>query len=139
MTITIQTIHHLDQRYNTCGDWQYDKDGNLTIRVSEMLINKGGELAVAIHELVEAVLCRRYGVTEESIDKFDMSYQGDGEPGDDPKAPYNHQHCVATAVERIVISDLFMNWQDYEDEIIAMTIAYEAQKGEDKNGDEEDK
>ena len=36
MKIEIRTIPHEQQRYPTCGDWQFEKPDELTIRVSDM-------------------------------------------------------------------------------------------------------
>lgn len=75
---------------------------------------------VAIHELIEAWLCERQGVTDEAVTAFDMAFEanrpkGDlSEPGDDRVAPYRNQHCYATAVERLVCAALGVSWQAYE-------------------------
>ena len=45
-----------------------------------------------IHELTEMVLCIDRGVTFKAVDRFDMEFEGAGEPGDDPKAPYHREH-----------------------------------------------
>lgn len=101
------------------GDWQWTEGGDLSIRVSEM-----GDwrynAAVAVHELVEVLLCKQDGVTEASVDAFDMAYEkarpeGDlSEPGDDPACPCAKQHCFATAVERMLIAALGVSWKEYE-------------------------
>ena len=113
MKITIEVIPHRLQRYNTAGDWTIDVEGNIAIRVSDM-----GDwrynAAVAVHELVEALLCRRAGVSQAEVDRFDDGFQGEGEPGDDHDAPYAQQHCFATAVERMLIAALEVPWDEYE-------------------------
>ena len=113
MRITIETIRHEYQRYSTCGDWLWPNEHNLLIRVSEMG-NWRYEMAVAIHEVVEALLCKEGNVSEAAVDAFDMAYDGDGEPGDDPTAPYHRQHCFATAVERMLIAALGVPWAEYD-------------------------
>jgi hypothetical protein len=114
MKITIETIPHVEQRYPTVGDWQFLGPDDLIIRVSEMG-NWRYSAAVAVHELVEALLCKNDGVTQGAVDVFDMNFTGDGEPGDDPASPYNQQHCFATAVERMLIAAFGVSWTDYED------------------------
>ena len=49
------------------------------------------ELLVALHELVEALLCKEAGVSQERVDALDEAYEAkrlpddkDSEPGDDP-------------------------------------------------------
>ena len=122
MRITIEIIRHEDQRYPTCGDWLWPNEHNLLIRVSDMG-DWRAEAAVAVHELVEALLCKGEGITQEAIDAFDMAFEkdrmplNDDEPGDDPTAPYHRQHCFATAVERMLIAALGMSWSEYADAV----------------------
>lgn len=127
--ITIEVINHQDQRYNTCGDWQFDEEGNLTIRVSNMpKTGWKGSAAIAIHELVEALLCRDRGITTEDVDKFDLGFdpnKHDYEPGDDTSCPCKREHCTATGIERILINEFRLDWLPYEDELIEMTEAYD--------------
>jgi len=113
MKITIETIPHRLQRIpGQVGDWTFDGEGNISVRVSDM-----GDwryiAAVAVHELVEALLCRRDDVSQEEVDRFDLGYRGDGEAGDDRSAPYARQHCFATAVERMLIAAMGLSWSDY--------------------------
>ncbi len=122
MRITIETIAHEQQRYQTCGDWYYDEEGNLTIRVSQ-LSDWRREALIAVHELVEVLLCKHDGVTQESVDIFDKQFEATrapdnfDEPGDDPSAPYVKQHCVATGIERLLAAQLGVNWKEYEKEL----------------------
>jgi len=116
--IIIQFIPHKDQRYETCGDWFYEGD-SLIIYVSALSDWKRSAL-VAIHELVEVVLCNHAGITQEQVDKFDEEferarerglYTDDEEPGDHPASPYRVQHGIATGVERILASVLGIIWR----------------------------
>lgn len=122
MKVIIEAIDHKDQRYPTVGDWQFDGDGNLNIKVSK-LNDWRHEMLVAVHELYEAVLCEHAGITQEMVDKFDMDYEanrpsGDtSEPGDDPRAPYRMPHYRATNVERQLADALDVDWKQYEDEL----------------------
>ncbi|HXI49013.1 MAG TPA: hypothetical protein VNH39_10525 [Steroidobacteraceae bacterium] len=125
MRITIEVIKHEDQRYPTVGDWLWPNEHNLLIRVSE-LGDWRKEAAVAVHELVEAILCKADGVAAAAVDAFDRAYEADrpplddSEPGDDPTAPYHRQHCFATAVERMLIAALGMPWAEYEQAVEAL-------------------
>lgn len=129
MKITIEFIPHLKQRYNTCGDWQFDQDGNLTIKVSEMpKTGEEGSWCVAIHELIEALLCRCCGITTAAVDKFDLAFDplsNEHEPGDDPKCPCVNQHCIATGVERILVREFGLRWFSYENELVELTEKYD--------------
>jgi len=112
--ITIETIPHHEQRYDTVGDWTHDALGNLTIRISD-LDNWRYEVLAAIHELVESTLCSHAGITQKVVDLFDLNYKGDGEPGDDPKAPYSGPHCLAMGIERVVAAVMGISWSKYEE------------------------
>src|ERR1700704_2807786 len=101
MKIVIETIPNEDQRYPTVGDWYYDHNGTLHIKVSAMK-DARHETLVAIHELIEVVLCKQAGISQETVDNFDMDYEkhrhpdDQSEAGDDSNAPYRKQHCIAT-------------------------------------------
>lgn len=112
-SVLIEVIPHADQRYATCGDWLYDGT-RLVLRISRTADPRHQQL-VAVHELIEALLCHRDGVTQADVDAFDM---GPGatlaDPGTSPDAPYHAQHMVATAIERVMASALGVEWDAYE-------------------------
>jgi len=126
MKIVIEAIPHKDQRYPTVGDWLYEEDGTLRIKVSQMS-DWRREMLVAVHELVEVLTCKNDGVSQESVDKFDIEYEKnrkpddvDSEPGDAPNSPYVDQHCLATGIERILAQQWGVKWNEYADEIEAL-------------------
>jgi len=47
-------------------------------------------------------------------DLFDIQFEGDGEPGDDPKAPYHRKHQWASRLERMFAAELGVDWGKYE-------------------------
>lgn len=105
MKITIQTGN---PRFDQIGDWpNWDN-----IIVSDLPDEKYMFL-IALHEFVEAQLCKFEGITPEQVDSFDANWQGDGEPGDDPNCPYQKQHNCATLVEMLVCHELGLNWAQY--------------------------
>ena len=121
MKITIQTVPHDQQRYETVGDWVYDGE-NLTITVSDMGYRRFN-LLVGIHELIEAELCRLAGVDEATVTAFDVQYEADrekglhaadSEPGDDRATPYRLQHAFATKIEKQLADALFVDWNTYD-------------------------
>lgn len=95
---------------------------HLVIRVSQ-LSDWRLESLIAVHELVEVLLCKHEGITQESVDRFDKQFEAtraegkEDEPGDDPGAPYVKQHCTATGIERLLAAQLGVSWKDYEDEL----------------------
>lgn len=80
-------------------------------------------MAVAIHELIEVLLCRLSKVSQKKVDKFDIAYEkkrkkGDvSEPGDQFEAPYFKQHQYATYIERLFIAMCNEKWKDYEEKV----------------------
>lgn len=119
MLIQIRTIPHDEQRYETCGDYWTTKDGQMHIRVSDMG-NEDYEFLVAFHELIEFWLIRKAGISEESINLFDIQYEknrksGDtDEPGNQPDAPYHLQHLFATDLEMMMAAAIGIDWKAYE-------------------------
>ena len=127
LNVSIESLDHSDQRYDTCGDWYYgatsQNEGELYIKVSQ-LPSRREMFLVAIHELIEAFLCECAGVTEKQVDAFDLMFndhkEGDWgedmpiEPGDDTRAPYYHQHQIATGIERILAAEAQVDWLEYE-------------------------
>lgn len=126
MQIIIKIIKHSEQRYETCGDWYWEKDGGedvLQIRVSDMN-NWKYEFLVAFHELAEVILCKDRGISQESVDKFDTKFEemrsafpeffGNREPGNSTKAPYQKEHLFATKVESMMAKELKVDWKEYD-------------------------
>lgn len=121
MKIQIETIPHSDQRYPTVGDWWFEGD-TIQIRVSE-LSNWKFEMLIAVHELVEVLLCKHSKIKQADVDDFDKKFEAarqpenDDEPGDDVDAPYRTQHCIATGIERILAAEFGVVWKEYEEEL----------------------
>ncbi len=115
MDIRIESVPHDAQRYDTAGDYFQDGD-TLRVLISESGNEKYDHL-VMLHELIELTLCKFGGVTIEQIDEWDMTFEGSGEPGDDPKAPYHKQHALATSFERLLASLLGVDWQEYDNAV----------------------
>lgn len=128
MKIIIETIPHEQQRYSTVGDWYYDPDGNLNIKVSD-LGSWREEALIGVHELVEVLICKHEGVTQEAVDEFDKQFEKDRaaglhteveEPGDSMTAPYRRQHGIASGVERLIGAELGVDWNHYADKVESM-------------------
>jgi hypothetical protein len=109
--ITIEFIKPEDNRYVTHGDW-YEKDGKLKI-TSTSYDNENGSFLVALHEFVEAWLCRHDGVDEMDVSAWDLCNPDASEPGELEDAPYFKQHAVATQVEKIVCEAMGIDWEDH--------------------------
>ncbi len=119
MKIVIESLPHELQRYPTVGDY-WEEAGADQIRVSE-LPDWRFEALVAVHELIEMILTRHRGIAEQAISDFDIGFEKAreegkvfGEPGDDPRAPYQREHFFATNVERLLAAELGVDWFGYE-------------------------
>lgn len=112
--VRIGISDHSRQRYPTAGDWQYTDDGALMITVS-LLEDRREMYLLAIHELIEAVLCEFTGIRDADVDAWDMNNPegAQTEPGAHPNAPYHWQHTLAEIIERIVAWAIGVNWDTY--------------------------
>lgn len=117
-SIFIKSIPMSEMRYKTCGDWWYDPDGTLQIRAAKMG-DWRYELLIKCHELFEVAICCHQGVSQKSVDHFDIAFEKKrkpgnvDEPGDSEGAPYSAAHCAATGIERILAFALGVKWCDY--------------------------
>lgn len=129
--IIIKSIPHSKQRYDTAGDYLERQDGTLEYRVS-VFGDEYKQLAVALHELVESFLCKKWGISWDEVDRFDIAYEkarSEGkkvapcgckiqdEVGDDIHAPYHKAHKIATEIERKFVEALGYDWDEYNKEI----------------------
>lgn len=114
LVVRLRVVAQKKQRYDTEGDWLWDAD-TLEIRISREVGEQDPRYATLlfVHELIEALLCRSAGITGAQVDAFDMSHQQEGEPGDNPAAPYHRQHAAAEAAERALANQLGINWDEY--------------------------
>lgn len=122
MEIHIKTIPHSEQKYATVGDYETDENGVLQIRVSEMgdFFYNG---MVAAHELIEWLLCKKAGITEQEITNFDLKFESErtegnlDEPGFSPNAPYIKQHSFATSVELGMCAMAGVDFMEYDKKV----------------------
>ncbi len=133
MKVTIESIPHSQQRYPTCGDWFVDESGTMQIKVSEEM-GEDSCFLVALHELFEAKVAMKKGVTVKQVDDFDTAYEkahreggtldgkrlDDTEPGDDPECPVFFEHGVATAIENIACVMMGIPWPEHAERVTAL-------------------
>lgn len=117
--VTIQTSPPNLIRNLQVGDWHYSV-ASVAALVSLAIRDPDSQLAIGIHELIEAWMCRKVGITDEAVCEFDETYEAeraegkhseDEEPGDDPRCPYREQHAAATFVERAVCAAIGLPWK----------------------------
>jgi hypothetical protein len=109
--IDIKFIPAEDQRYATLGDWWHNGE-TLYIRSS----GEGDEaFLIAFHELIEAYLCHKRGITGDAVDVHDFRFEEEreagkhgeeDEPGDHPDAPYLREHRFAMVLEHLFAYEL---------------------------------
>lgn len=126
MQIRIKIIPHEEQKYPTPADWRYEERGILFIKISDMA-NEKYEMLLAIHEMIEAMLCRFRAISEQSVTNFDIKFESEreqglhkleDEPGHDPRAPYRKEHIFAEQIERLLAKELEVDWEEYNDKVI---------------------
>jgi len=122
MRIVIATAPKEFIRASQSGDWDIGENVIL-VSVRDDIESAESTLAIAIHELVEAFLCRRNGITDKQVVDFDTKFESlrakdnNDEPGDDPAAPYRKEHQAATHVERAVCSALGIKWEEHDNAV----------------------
>lgn len=125
MKITIEVIPNEKHLYPTVGDWRFDAWGDLQIKVSKMSDERYEQL-VAIHELIETLLCKIRGIKEEDVSAFDVMFEKerdegkhseDEEPGFDDRAPYKKEHSFATEIEKMIAKEMGVDWEKYNKEV----------------------
>jgi hypothetical protein len=117
--VHVEVVPPKSMRYRTVGDWLFLFPGCLMIRVADTG-NWKYNILVAIHELIEVVLCRDAGVSAKQVDRFDLAHQDDEDPGTHPKAPYGKQHLIAMGVEMTLAAVMGVKWRVYEDVLDAI-------------------
>lgn len=117
--IHIRFVPEAEQRYPTLGDWQikpiHDTDDcYLDITVTQMP-DQRYSWPIAVHELIEALLCHAAGITTEVVDAWDITGPGsdDPDPGNMANAPYHREHVLATSLEIDFVHMLDMEESDY--------------------------
>lgn len=126
MNIHVLTIPNDEIRKRagfTGADWWFDENDDIQIRVAQMSCRER-EMALAIHEAVEAVICHFHHVDVANVDAFDAHFEkmhpeNHGlDAGDAPHCPYGREHMAATACERVVAMEIGVgSWKEYDDEV----------------------
>ena len=108
INIKIKTIPPGSLPYNRVGDWQW-KGEQLFIWVNDFK-DERYEFLIAIHEIIEAYLCKMAGVKEEVIDQFDQKNDGKWTP----EGPGYKEHLISTGIESILAGVSGVIWDKYE-------------------------
>lgn len=123
--IQIDIIPLKCQRYESLGDYFYDKEKILHFKITDTgnpLYNK----LILIHELIEQTLTEAKGIKESQIYKHDLEFEklvkdgkvdADAEPGEADTSPYRQEHLLAETVERLMLNHLNQTYKKYNDQI----------------------
>lgn len=129
MKMSIRTIEHNSQRYDTVGDYFLLNDGETKCFLISKMGNEDFEFCVLIHELIEEHLASKRGIREREIIEFDTRFnikketgeiEGNVEPGDDPKCPYRNEHKFAENIERMIAFELGIDWEEYNAKVMSL-------------------
>ena len=119
--LSAATIPHNMQRYNTVGDWSYAKTGELLISVSDcssfdpgMNTAQSTENLIAVHEIIEGLICQARGVSEAEVTQWDLDHPGHPDPGSIPGCPYYREHMFAEMIEHMLAAELDVDWDVHE-------------------------
>ena len=109
-------------RYETPSD--YLKNGTVVVYKG---ISRKDRIGLAIHELIEMILIRYYGLTVDEIDSYDMKKGGcyyAGMYDENPK--YKHAHQIATRVEKLLMKELGENWKQYDKRVMDAKVHWKS-------------
>lgn len=126
MNITATIVQRDQHRPEVDGvDWFWDESGNLVVKVSP-IGDWRDEFLLMVHEIIEAGICKHLGVSQQAVDAFDKAYddahpdEPDLNAGDDPLAPYDRAHTMATACERAIAFALDVQWGEYDKRLASL-------------------
>jgi hypothetical protein len=102
------------QRYETLGDYFYDKQGVRHFKITDTGNEFYNDL-ILVHELIEEILTRAKGISEKTILRHDLEFEKllkdgkvgpDEEPGEHKNSPYRQEHLLAEIVEKLMLNHL---------------------------------
>jgi hypothetical protein len=121
----IETVPFAELPNAQCGDWRRGEDGTIHIRVAKE-IGDDSAVLVILHEYVEMTLCEKRGISCAVVDTFDAAFEARRQPGDvsedgdAPDCPYRREHFAATNFERLMASEMAVDWRRHENRILAL-------------------
>jgi hypothetical protein len=80
-------------------------------------------MAIAVHEIIEALLCKHRNIKGKVVTKFDINFEKEikegkhdknAEPGFAPDCPYFKEHKFATKLEKYLINEFDLDWDKYD-------------------------
>lgn len=129
LNVSVKTIPHRKQKYNTVGDYLINGEGDLVIRISD-LKNWKMEALITIHEIIEILLVKDRKIKIKDIDNFDIKFEknkkkGDySEPGNNKRAPYYKEHQFSTKIEKMLAKELNVDWREYNNKLDKLSDSF---------------
>jgi hypothetical protein len=120
--IWVQFIPHDIQPYNTVG-WYHEDEDFIRFQISDTG-NPNYNNAILIHEFQEWSRNKQLGITDDSVDKFDLAHPENDDPGLLPDAPYHKTHMEGDALERLYIILTGEDWVEYQKRLDEMSDDY---------------
>lgn len=117
--------HKMLRTYPDVGDWFLNGDQTPAMVCAADTGHDLSNLAILLHEFVEAIWCSRNGVTEQEVNDFDREWfernpDSDDEPGHDTHAPYHIGHLIAERFEREFLLQFGRMWSHHVDCVNAL-------------------
>jgi hypothetical protein len=119
MKLTVEILPYKDMRYNTYGDYFYDKSNTLRFQIVDHSNDVYTKLTL-IHELVEQLLLEVKGITPDDVDRFDFDFESDtnktsiySEPGEDPSCIYKKEHDFSDNIIKQICESIGIKFEDY--------------------------
>ncbi len=117
--INIKFVSQSEQRIaGGVGDY-WETPESIEFRITR-LPNPAHSMAILLHEIHEKFRNDQLGITDQSVDEFDITHPELDDPGLSPEAPYHKTHLEADALERLFIVFTGNDWVTYEDAINAL-------------------
>ena len=109
-------------RYETAGDWETDhsaSDFGVSVTVRDTG-NPDYDFLLAIHELTEAYVASRSGITQMEVDDWDFAHLDSEDPGSIEGCPYIDAHGAGTDMEIAAAEVLGIDFLKYDKDIRGM-------------------
>jgi hypothetical protein len=100
------------QRHQQIGDYGTSSD-TIWFKITKFPGHPAYSMACAVHEIWEKFRNDQLGITDESVDAFDLANQEDKDPGMLIDAPYHGPHCEGDILERMCIQMAGEDWTEY--------------------------
>jgi hypothetical protein len=112
--IVIEIIPLEDMYMGYYGDYFYDKDGTLQMRIADYP-NEIQNIGTILHELLEVWKLKVKGVSVRAVEKFDDEHSLHDDPGCLAEAPYHIEHMESIKHERLLCKSMGFDWHTYYD------------------------